>query len=122
VGPSIVEDRTSFLLLAAHPEELLAKADYRVGDLIEASNPAPFLSEFAAVIPNYRELELKITDPSQFAVQYRDEMIHLLGNLQAKVAKKADRERQPAKPAVADSISSAFLNAYVENIQPRRTL
>ena len=39
--------------------------------LDKAENP-PTLEPFSSIIPNYKELDLQITDPSQFEKQYKD--------------------------------------------------
>ena len=85
--------------------------------LDKAENP-PTLEPFSSIIPNYKELDLQITDPSQFEKQYKEEMLAILKDFKRKLKKKMKKQREETEEVQQDGISSAVLHAYIETIQP----
>ena len=96
----------------------LSNADIYVQDLLRAANPPPTLQPWASVIPNYAELDKKITNPEQFAIQYREE---LLKDLEKEI-KKQERKKKKTVVSIDENKtaekSSTMLHAYTETVTP----
>lgn len=97
---------------------ILSNADMYVMDLIENSQPNQSLSKYESILPNWQELDKKISDPSQFERQYKEEMIKILSNLMKKHESKKKRTTKKTTNVVPEKLGITVLEAYIETIPP----
>lgn len=97
---------------------ILNKADMYVMDLIENSQSNQSLSKYESILPNWQELDKKISDPSQFERQYKEEVIKILSHLMKKHESKKKRTAKRDTNVVSEKLGITVLEAYIETIPP----
>ncbi|KAH0792191.1 hypothetical protein GPJ56_003990 [Histomonas meleagridis] len=99
-------------------EFILQSSERFIKPLLQDSEPPPSLEAFSSLIPDYKNLDLEITDPTQFERQYKEEMLALLANFKRKLKKKMKKNRVKDKEAPINDLSAFALNAYIETVNP----
>ena len=96
----------------------LSNADIFVQELLEKAVPPPSLQPWAPIIPNYAELNKKISDPNQFAKQYKEELLAFLDQATKQQERKKKKRRVEVDENKTTEKSSTMLHAYTETIAP----
>jgi hypothetical protein len=98
----------------------LSNADVFVQELLASANPPPTLKPWAPIIPNYQELDKRISDPAQFSAQYKQELLAFLNEAHKQLERKKKKRRVPVDENKTAEKSSIMLHAYTETVAPPR--